>query len=83
VWKDIVSARYGRDVVGKRFLCEIDVHRLSSSWWRDLCHLDGETRWFGSAVRMKVGRGDLTSFWDENWVGEQTLRMKFPRLYGI
>jgi hypothetical protein len=32
---------------------------------------------------MKVGRGDLTSFWDENWVGEQTLRMKFPQLYGI
>jgi hypothetical protein len=83
VWKDIVSARYGNDVVGKRFLCEVDAHRLSSSWWRDLCQLDGDDRWFGSAVGMKVGRGDSTYFWDEIWIGDQSLRAKFPRLYGM
>jgi hypothetical protein len=45
--------------------------------------LDNDEHWFSSAVKMKVGRGDLTAFWDEHWVGEQPLRQAFPRLYGI
>jgi hypothetical protein len=32
---------------------------------------------------MKVGRGDMTVFWDEHWIGDQPLRHTFPRLFGI
>jgi hypothetical protein len=82
-WKEIVTARYGVDVIGKRILGAVDSLRAASSWWRDLCLLDSDDRWFSSAVKMKVGRGDMTVFWDEHWIGDQPLRHTFPRLYGI
>jgi hypothetical protein len=30
-----------------------------------------------------VGNGNITSFWDEHWIGDQSLRQRFPRLFGI
>jgi hypothetical protein len=83
VWKEVVAARYGRDVIGKRLLGLVDIPRLSSSWWKSICSLDGENRWFSGAVRKKVGRGNSTVFWEEQWIGDQPLRQKFPRLFGI
>jgi hypothetical protein len=83
LWKEVVVARYGRDVMGKRRLGEIDVSRTGSSWWRDICLLDKDSDWFNNAVGKKVGNGNATSFWNEIWVGTQSLRERFPRLYGI
>jgi hypothetical protein len=61
VLKDIVNiARYSDDVIGKRFLWDVDSPRLASSWWRDLYQLDGDSSWFSLAVSKKVGRDDLT-----------------------
>jgi hypothetical protein len=76
-------ARYGMDVVGKRFLSEIDITRLGSTWWRDLCLIDKDLGWFNNAIGKKVGIGNSTSFWNEHWIGDQTLRQRFPRLFGI
>jgi hypothetical protein len=83
LWKEVVVARYGRDVMGKRRLGESDVSRTGSSWWRDICLLDKDSDWFNNAVGKKVGNGNATSFWNEIWVGTQSLRERFPRLYGI
>ncbi|WJX12391.1 hypothetical protein P8452_02899 [Trifolium repens] len=82
-WKSVVIARYGNEVIGRKVLGENDVPRLASSWWRDICNMEAETQWFSSAVSKKVGSGDSTFFWDEAWIGNQTLRQRFPRLYGI
>jgi hypothetical protein len=83
VWKDVVVARYGADVVGKKCLSEIDVTRMGSSWWRDICLIDKDSTWFSRAIGKKVGNGNSTSFWNEHWIGEQSLRQRFPRLFGI
>jgi hypothetical protein len=83
VWKDIVVARYGNDVMGKRNLGEIDVTRTGSMWWRDLCLVDKDSDWFSNVIGKKVGNGNMTSFWNEIWIGEQTFRQRFPRLFGI
>jgi hypothetical protein len=83
VWKEVVVVRYGRDVTSKRLLGLVDIPRLSSSWWKAICCLDGDNRWFSGAVRKKVGRGNSTLFWDDQWIGDQPLRQKFPRLFGI
>jgi hypothetical protein len=63
LWKEVVMARYGMDVVGKRFLSEIDITRLGSTWWRDLCLIDKDLGWFNNAIGTKVGIGNSTSFW--------------------
>lgn len=39
--------------------------------------------WFNLAVVRKVGNGNTTSFWKDEWLGEGTLRSKYPRLYDI
>jgi hypothetical protein len=83
LWKEVVVARYGMDVVGKRRLGELDVTRTGSAWWRDLCLIDKDSGWFDGAIGKKVGNGNLTSFWNEHWIGDQSLRQKFPRLFGI
>ncbi|KAK2413278.1 hypothetical protein QL285_036006 [Trifolium repens] len=83
VWKDIVVARYGNDVMGKRNLGEIDVTRTGSMWWRDLCLVDKDSDWFSNVIGKKVGNGNMTSFWNEIWIGEQRFRQRFPRLFGI
>lgn len=30
-----------------------------------------------------MGDGGNTSFWEENWVGDQCLKNKFPRLFNL
>ncbi|PNX59297.1 putative TIR-NBS-LRR resistance protein, partial [Trifolium pratense] len=83
VWKEIVTARYGRDIIGKKDIGVVDAPRTASLWWKDLCSLDSNDGWFRTAVGKKVGRGDATSFWNEVWIGNQSLRQRFPRLFGI
>jgi hypothetical protein len=83
LWKEIVVARYGKDVMGKRVLGEVDVTRWGSSWWRDLCLIDQDSAWFNNAIGKRVGNGNLISFWNEHWIGDQTLRQRFPRLFEI
>jgi hypothetical protein len=83
LWKEVVVARYGTDVVGKRRLDEVDVTRVGSIWWKDLCLLDKNTSWFNSAIGKNIGNGNSTSFWNEQWIGDQSLRQRFPRLFGI
>ncbi|MCI05237.1 ribonuclease H protein, partial [Trifolium medium] len=78
VWKSIVTAKYGWDIIGKRELGNLDVPRTASLWWRDLCLLDAENGWFRLAVGKKVGCGHSTSFWNEVWTGGQSLRQRFP-----
>lgn len=39
--------------------------------------------WFNSEVVRKVGNGNKTSFWNHVWLGNETLRSSYPRLYDI
>ena len=34
-------------------------------------------------TRLKVGNGNSTLFWDNNWIGGTTLKAKFSRLYAL
>jgi hypothetical protein len=83
LWKDVVVAKYGLDVLGKKRLGEIDITTKGSLWWKDICLLDKDSGWFINAIGKKIGNGNSTSFWDEVWVGDQPLRQRFPRLFGI
>ncbi|GAU33007.1 hypothetical protein TSUD_358740 [Trifolium subterraneum] len=83
VWKEIVTAKYDGDIIGKLAIGEVDVPRTASLWWQDICLLDVNGGWFRLAVGKKVGMGDSTSFWNEVWIGSQSLRQRFLRLYSV
>jgi hypothetical protein len=52
-------------------------------WWRDICRLDIEVGWFSQMVCKKVGNGNNTYFWKDVWIGDQSLDLRFSRLFGI
>lgn len=37
--------------------------------------------WFEGAVFKTVGNGNNTKFWNDVWVGNQSLCARFPRLF--
>jgi hypothetical protein len=74
LWKDVVVARYGIHVMGKRKLGELDITRTGSLWWRDICLIEKDSDWFDNAIRKKIGNGNATSFWNEHWIGNHPLR---------
>ncbi|MCH94974.1 LINE-1 reverse transcriptase like, partial [Trifolium medium] len=83
VWKDVVVAKYGQEIIGKGNLGDLSIPRLASKWWSGICNLDKDTNWFSEAVEKRVGDGILTYFWNDVWMGNQALRHRFPRIYGI
>ncbi|MCI03681.1 RNA-directed DNA polymerase (Reverse transcriptase), partial [Trifolium medium] len=81
VWKDVVVAKYGQEIIGKGNLGDLSIPRLASKWWSGICNLDKDTNWFSEAVEKRVGDGILTYFWNDVWMGNQALRHRFPRIY--
>jgi hypothetical protein len=83
VWKDVVVAKYGGGTTGSIQPGLGYAPSIASRWWVDICNLDKDSNWFVSALVKKVGSGNNTKFWSDIWVGEQPLRDRFPRLFGI
>jgi len=57
-----------------------------SLWWRDLKEIWKFDEWGGSfedCFKWEVGSGKNISLWEDMWVGNVTLKSKFPRLYSI
>ena len=80
LWSEVSKSKYGGL---KGLLCE-ECLSSSSMWWRDLREVSGaksESRWFEKFIEWKVGDGEKTKFWFDNWVGDQPLGISFPRLF--
>jgi hypothetical protein len=83
VWKEVIEAKYGGVSVGSIRPGSGFAPTIASRWWVDICNLDKDSDWFVMALEKKVGSGNNTRFWVDTWVGDQPLRDRFPRLYGI
>jgi len=83
LWYRVLKARYG-EVWGR--LKEGGSH--CSTWWRSMCRIreglgEGAGRWFDNNISRVVEDGNDTFFWEDIWVGEVPLKLKFPRLYEL
>jgi len=43
----------------------------------------GGVHWFRSELVRKVGNGKETCFWLDIWVGDTSLRERFPRFFSL
>jgi hypothetical protein len=68
LWKKVVLAKYGSNVVGSSNLEELEPRAGASVWWRDLCRLDRGVGWFSLATSKVVGNGRMTKLWKDVWV---------------
>ncbi|MCH99327.1 ribonuclease H protein, partial [Trifolium medium] len=85
MWQEVIRGKYGDAAIGTAELGEDSKPWFSSLWWRDICSIgvNLETNWFSQGVIKKLGNGEQTSFWKDKWVGDTTLKDRFPRLFSI
>jgi hypothetical protein len=82
-WKVVLQSKYGDNLASKHLQQEHSEVRLASIWWKDICKLEGNDRWLTETIVKKVGNGRSTSLWTDAWLGNFTLKDRFPRLYSI
>ncbi|PNY08829.1 cysteine-rich receptor-like protein kinase [Trifolium pratense] len=79
LWFKVLAAKYEmRDVGGNK----------TSSWWKDINSIRfgndvGVGSWFGDNVVKRLGDGEKTLFWKDNWVDGTSLKSQFGRLYDL
>nr|GEU70899.1 RNA-directed DNA polymerase, eukaryota, reverse transcriptase zinc-binding domain protein [Tanacetum cinerariifolium] len=82
LWARVIKAIYGDDgQVGK-------VSRAGSrSCWRNIVNevriLSNQGIKVLDYMRIKLGNGESTAFWDDNWIGGKVLKYSFPRIYAL
>jgi hypothetical protein len=85
LWKQVIKGKYGGGAFSKVVMGEECKPWFSSTWWRDICSIGTnlDYNWFVREVVKKTGNGEITSFWEDVWVGDVALRERFPRLFSI
>jgi hypothetical protein len=73
IWKKVIMAKYGRNVVGEVRLDVGGGRNSDSPWWRDICRIDVGSGWFNQAAKKILGNGNTTDFWTDVWLGDQSL----------
>lgn len=76
-----LRARYGSLDVGAGSL-----GRNYSSWWKNICLLGrfgSSLDWFAYYLKRNIGNEDSTRLLVDKWVGVQSLKDLFPRLFYI
>ncbi|XP_057808813.1 uncharacterized protein LOC131023283 [Salvia miltiorrhiza] len=85
LWAKIIRSVYGDVVWGSEGLEIRGNQRSKSSWWGKI--VEGgrgvTTKWFENNLVKSIGNGRETLFWEHRWVGNQPLKIRFPRLYFI
>jgi hypothetical protein len=56
LWKRVILAKYGDNVLGSVSLVAEDYRTVGSVWWRDICRVDSGLGWFSQAATKKVGK---------------------------
>jgi len=85
LWKEVLCDKYGSHVLNVLEDGSIIWAGYDSKWWKDVMGLEWSSgsNWFNSEVIRKVGNRNKTSFWNHVWLGEGSLRSKYPHLYDI
>lgn len=75
-WQDILRDKYLKN----KNLAGISVKAGDSHFWQGLMEVKNI---FYKFCSKKVGDGENTCFWEDNWIGGRPLNIQFPSLYDI
>jgi hypothetical protein len=82
-WRSVLEAKYGESLAVGHIQHDYSESRMASTWWRDICKLEGDERWFVETTVKKLGDGNMTELWNDAWLGTVPLKDRFPRLFSI
>ena len=80
MWKEVLKSKYG----GWRKLKENMFIYNASLWWKDLQKIWKLKNWgnnFDDCFKWEVDNGKIIKFWEDQRVGNDILKNKFPRLF--
>ncbi|MCI04661.1 DUF4283 domain protein [Trifolium medium] len=88
IWKSVLMAKYGKDIVASSDLAVWRNVKFASLWWKDICrlgvlNLDPGVDWCRDIMVKKLGNGGTTKFWLHCWKGARLLSEEFPRLFSV
>ncbi|XP_058760640.1 uncharacterized protein LOC131633987 [Vicia villosa] len=81
IWSGVMNVRYSnlRTRLWSRGVESYDLK--DSFWWRDLVALCDNPRGILNNISVKIGNGNVTSFWNSRWIGSICLAELYPMLY--
>ena len=80
--KEVLDSKYG----GWRNLKEGRCIYNAPLWWKDLMLIWKLEKWgsnFGDCLKWEVGNGKSIKFWEDRWVGNDSLKNKFPSFFSL
>ncbi|MCH92906.1 putative non-LTR retroelement reverse transcriptase, partial [Trifolium medium] len=86
LWKDVLVAKYGVYILHNVGWSSCPSPSFASLWWKDIRDLEAcvvDRNWVLEKIVRRLGNGALTSFWNVIWVGDSSLRVRFPRLFSL
>nr|GEY94259.1 RNA-directed DNA polymerase, eukaryota, reverse transcriptase zinc-binding domain protein [Tanacetum cinerariifolium] len=82
LWAKVIKAIYGDDgKVGK-----VTNAGIRSCWMNivnEISVLKNQGVNVFDFMRIKLGNGDTTAFWEDNWIGGNVLKYLYPRIYAL
>ncbi|GJZ21181.1 RNA-directed DNA polymerase, eukaryota [Tanacetum coccineum] len=79
MWFRVIKALYGHSITSHPV-------NLSTNWCsilRELHMLEDKGFNFLAHCKKRIGNGGDTRFWHDHWLGDQPLRIRFPRLFAL
>jgi hypothetical protein len=64
-WRAVLEAKYGDFLVSDHVHQAHSAVRWGSNWWKDICNLEGDGRWFVESTVKRVGDGSTTALWND------------------
>jgi hypothetical protein len=76
LWQQILKNKY----LSQKTLAEVEGKPTDSPLWKGLMKVKGA---FFSRGKFEIGSGEGVRFWEDKWLGDQTLASQYPQLYNI
>ncbi|KAL9675754.1 hypothetical protein QQ045_003960 [Rhodiola kirilowii] len=64
----------------------VKARKVSSTWKDIIKSVQGNSEVataFRDGLKLKLGRGNEISFWEDVWIGDKTIRDQYPKLYQL
>lgn len=84
LWIKVLKAKYGTlNANGWNLGDEVEKSgsHVLKAWWRISQGRSEVGNQFREHLRLLVGKGNRTFFWEDVWLGDRPLKASFPRLY--
>ncbi|KAL9690818.1 hypothetical protein QQ045_011229 [Rhodiola kirilowii] len=86
LWRRMISEKYAIKGAHDPLKMTAKVSRVSRTWKNIISAVRGNSEVataFREGLKLKLGRGNEISFWDDVWLGVKSFKDQYPKLYTL